>query len=295
MDDNNFLWTMPDCTIDGFSNAAPTKIFKLKQINMKRTSMTALAIITTAIMMAFKTAETIVEKMGMQQEAAETAIMANLLNVRPRKANCSGDCDGGRMRLPYTKAALATVMGNKKAAALEMCQYIKSYCQSAAFNEAYQAERKRNEPSHEQPRTIDGAYMNEMKKSVAELEANAKKAGSQMEKDMYANLLPELRKQLKEAGDPMPLTTAWKEKYPETADSLVRKQLNFYLSELATVDFNAQLTTKYTGTKNELKIFANPKYETGKSKTWKYIFRAGKEVNAEVKIFVQNWLKEGAK
>ena len=97
-----------------------------------------------------------------------------------------------------------------------------------------------------------------------------------------------LNQQLKEADDPLPQTTKWKEKYPASTDSAIIRGLNFYLSEQATVDFAAQ-----TVLKGKTRYFVNPQYEKEKSKTWKTIYRAGKEVNTVVKVFVTDWLKAG--
>lgn len=240
-----------------------------------------LIVLTTA----FKTANTILDKLAMQQQVAEKAILQNLLGVEPRKPNCSGDCDGSRFMMPYTKTALASIVsGDKKAAAIEMCNFVKSYCESDAFKAVYLAERNKHKPYNEQPKKVDPDYLANIKTTITEFEASYKAAKTTQEKELFAPLLTDLKRQFKEASDPTPQTSAWREKYPETADSLVAKQLKFYLSELAEVDFGAVLITKQTTSNKEIKVFANPKFEKEKSKTWKYIFRAGKEVNAVVNL-----------
>ena len=107
-------------------------------------------------------------------------------------------------------------------------------------------------------------------------------------KKIYAKMVAVMKEQLNEAADPFPQTTKWKEKYPASTDSVITRALKYYLIEQATVDFTAQ-----TVLKGKTKYFANALYEKEKSKTWKTIYRAGKEVNAVVKKFVTDWLKQG--
>jgi hypothetical protein len=232
----------------------------------------------------FKAVDDILEKLGVQKQAAEYAILNNLLNAEPLKPDCSGDCDGP-LSFPKATALQTIITGDKKTAAKELCTYIKEYVESAAFHQSYQQLRESKKPYNEQPRKIDPAFTESLRKAVAEYEGQLKNAKSQMEKNMWGQLVVEFRKQYKEASDPTPLTTAWKEKYPERLDSLVKKQLNFYLAEQATVDFAAQ-----TVLKGKTKYFVKPEYEK-KSKVWKAIYRGGKEVNEVVKLFVKDWLK----
>lgn len=238
---------------------------------------------------AWITVNDILEKLGVQQQAAENAILSNLLGVVPRKPNCSGDCDPSYIRFPKATGLKAIITGDKKAAAKELCEYIKEYVESPAFHEAYQKQRAQNKPYNEQPRQLDEAYLESIKKSIADMEAEAKKAKDAQTKKMYNDIIADMKRQQEEQMETMPRTTAWRAKYPETADSLIIKQLNFYLSELATVDFAAQ-----TVQKGSLKRFVKPEYEQ-KGKTWKYIYRSGKEVNDVVKVFVKDWLKQGVK
>lgn len=237
---------------------------------------------------AWITVNDILEKLGVQKQSAENAILYNLLGVAPMKPNCSGDCDPSRMIFPKATALQSIISGDKKAAAKELCVYIKEYVESPAFHEAYQKQRAGAKPYNEQPRPIDKTYLETIKKNIADMESEAKKTTDPTVKKMYNDIIADMKHQQKEASDPMPNTTAWKEKYPP-ADSLIMRQLNFYLSELATVDFAAQ-----TVQKGRIKIFAKPEYER-KGKTWKYIYRSGKEVNEVVKVFVKDWLKQGVK
>lgn len=69
---------------------------------------------------------------------------------------------------------------------------------------------------------------------------------------------------------------------------MVRKRLQSYLSLVATVDFDAQLTNS---NQYGIRKFVKPEYEK-KDNRWKAIFRAGREVNGVVTAFVKDWMKE---
>ncbi len=256
---------------------------------MKKTNRIALLIVITLFSIAFKIDDDIVTKLGMDANRVTAAIMSNMVNVVPRKENCSGDCDGFNLRIPKAVLLADIIKGDKAGAAKEVCAYIKSYCESAAFHEAYQKERAALEPTWEKPRKIDEAYINSMRSSITDMEKELKGLSGDTKK-MYASLVTSMKEQLNEAADPLPLTTKWKEKYPASTDAVIIRGLNFYLTEQATVDFAAA-----TILKGKTKYFVNPQYEKEKTKTWKTIYRAGKDVNTVVKSFVTDWLKQGVK
>ena len=129
--------------------------------------------------------------------------------------------------------------------------------------------------------------INNLRSTIAEMEKESKGLSGDNKK-MFDKMLISLKEQLKEAADPLPQTTKWKEKYPASTDSAITRALKFYLAEQATVDFAAQ-----TVVKGNKKYFSNPVYEKEKSRTWKTIYRAGKDVNAVVKAFVTEWLRQG--
>lgn len=238
---------------------------------------------------AFKTADDIITKMGVDANRATWSILTNVINAQPRKENCAGDCDGFNLQIPKAALLADVIKGDKIAAAKEVCAYIKQYCESKEFHDAYQKERASSEPRNEQPRKIEMAVVDNMRSGILEMEKNMKELDGETKK-MYAGMVNAMKDQLKELSDPMPQTTKWKEKYPATSDSAVARALRFYLNEQATVDFSAQ-----TIQKGNKKYFSNPLYEKEKTRTWKTIYRAGKEVNAVVKDFVTAWLKQGVK
>lgn len=254
---------------------------------MKKKNILLLIAVITIISMAFKIADDIIVKLGVDANRTSTAIFSNIVNAQPRKEDCSGDCDGFNLQIPKAALLPEIIKGDKAGAAKEVCAYIKQYCESKDFDQAYQRERSSNQPTWEKPRQIDQAYIDNIKSAIADMEKEMKGLSAENKK-MYSKIADPMKEQLKEAADPLPQTTKWKEKYPASTDSVIIRGLKFYLSEQATVDFAAQ-----TVVKGNKKYFVNPVYEKEKSRTWKTIYRAGKEVNAVVKAFVTEWLKQG--
>lgn len=238
---------------------------------------------------AFKIADDIIAKAGLAANRVSAAIISNIVNVQPRKENCSGDCDGFNLQIPKAALLPDIIKGDRTGAAKEVCAYIKMYCESKEFSQAYQKERSLKQPTWEKPRQIDQANINNLGSALADMEKEMKGLNGDGKK-LYAQMVTTLKEQLKEAAEPLPQTTKWKEKYPASTDSAITRALRFYLSEQATVDFTAQ-----TLLKGKTKYFVNPQYEKEKSNTWKTIYRAGKEVNTVVKVFVTDWLKQGVR
>jgi hypothetical protein len=254
---------------------------------MKKKNIIAAVAIIAIFGIGFKVADDILTKMGLDANRVSYAIFSNIVNAQPRKEDCSGDCDGFNLQIPKAALLPDIIKGDKAGAAKEVCAYIKQYCESKEFSEAYQKERAARQPTWEKPRKIEQDMINNMRSSITGMEKESKGLSGENKK-MYDKMIKALNDQLKELSDPLPETTKWKEKYPASTDSAIIRGLKFYLAEQATVDFNAQ-----TVVKGNKKYFVNPVYEKEKTKTWKTIYRAGKEVNAVVKAFVTEWLKQG--
>ncbi len=235
----------------------------------------------------FKTADGIIEKLGMQHNNVQTCITGNLLG------NFSGHPDNSEneFQLPYIKMLPSLVSGDKTGAAKELCMYVQQYINSVEFMEAYTKKREAAKPESE-PWRPDQATIDEQKKSVKELEKQV--ADMKKNKQMPAvsiqsmeKTLADQKKLVAEWSDPTPNKNRWEKNYPADPAVLIKRRLEEYLALAATVDFNATLTAadKY-GKKN----FVNADYEK-KSMEWKAIYRAGKEVNTVVTAFVKEWLK----
>lgn len=66
----------------------------------------------------------------------------------------------------------------------------------------------------------------------------------------------------------------------------LEKRLQDFIALSETVDFDARLVP--IGYKQE---FANPLYQR-KPTEWKFLYRSGKELVAETRLFAQQWLAE---
>jgi hypothetical protein len=184
--------------------------------------------------------------------------------------------------------------------------------QTEAFKKEYAVLKENNKPVENKVQTPDemrnetiGIY----KKSIAETEANLKKADASL-KPIFENVLVEAKKQLKEAEDPNNKSFAnykknydqllkssqqsytqslqeWEKTYPSNHMLFVKQRLVKFLEETKDIDFGAELILK-----NGKKIFVNPAYERNKGSYWKMAFRAGREVIEPARTFVTEWLKE---
>ena len=72
-------------------------------------------------------------------------------------------------------------------------------------------------------------------------------------------------------------------KYPADPNELIKQRLSDFLKVSATVDFDAELT--------DARAFKNKEYER-KSPSWKYCYRAGRDVVTAAREEAQKWLDE---
>lgn len=235
----------------------------------------------------FKTADGIIEKLGMQHSSAQYYIMGNFLG----NFNGDSDADGNEFQIPYAKMLPSVISGDKTGAAQELCSYVKQYVNSEEFAEAYKKKRESAKPESE-PWRPDQTMIDEQKKSVKDMEKQL--ADMKKNKQMPAisiqameKSLADQKKMLAEWSDPTPNKTKWEKNFPEDPSVVIKRRLEEYLAIVATVDFNAALTA---ADKYGKKKFTNPEYEK-KSQEWKAIYRAGKDVNSVVSAFVKEWLK----
>jgi hypothetical protein len=244
---------------------------------MKKVSLILLVTIAVLVCSFQFAAQSIWDQLGIDESYAQRTIVGNLVN--------------NAVKIPYAKLLSTVVQGDKIAATKELEQYLKEYTQSEAFKKDYEAYRISLKPTYEpQPlsqETIDGlkesyAQTMEIMNNTELLKMFPKDALEQYKKSME-----DMKLQIEQAQDPTPNKTKWEKEYPEDPKSLIKNKLQEFLAVSSSVDFNAEITTN----KYNKKIFVNPEYEK-KSSEWKACFRAGKEVNAEARIFVQKWLKE---
>ncbi len=236
---------------------------------------------------AFKTADGIIEKLGMQQSSARYYIMGNFLG------NFNGDAEGDRndFQIPYVKLLPSIINGDKTGAAQELCQYVKQYVNSEEFAETYKKKRDEAKPESE-PWRPEQTMIDEQKKSVIEMEKQiaAMKKNKQIPASTIQSMekgIADQKKMIAEWSDPTPNKTKWEKNFPGDPSVVIKRRLEEYLAIVATVDFNAALTA---ADKYGKKKFTNLEYEK-KSPEWKAIYRAGKDVNTVVTAFVKDWLK----
>ncbi len=237
---------------------------------------------------AFMAINSILERIGLEEKAAKEHVMGNVLG------SFWGSFSEGapdHFQLPRAKLLPSIITGDKVGAAKELCTWVRDYTRSDEFREAYAKRRQDLKPPMENESRPDEETIEMTRSSVQQME----KQLAEMKK--YKGTPPDaikavqmtvdgMKKNLAQWSDPAPKNTAWEKRYPADARELVRRRLEEYLTLAATVDFNAALETD----RYNRKKFVNPEYEK-KSNQWKAVYRAGKEVNDVVIVFVKDWLK----
>lgn len=265
---------------------------------MKKKTRIVFSIIMVLVISAFTLADSIIKQLGISHQSAQQHILNNITgDFRHEPVDISIVEDGNSLneqfkafRVPRVNLLAAVIQNDKAGAAKELCTYIKQYVNSEEFITAYTRVREAAKPTNE-PYRMDAAGVAGLKKNLKEMEDGLAKmkaakmpasALQQMEDGIAAQ-----KKVIAAQNDPTPNKTKWNNMYPANPADAVKARLQEYLAFAATVDFTA--TTTGSG-KN--KVFTNAVYEK-KSLQWKAIYRAGKEVNAVVTSFVNQWLKEG--
>ncbi len=253
---------------------------------MKTKTIILIVLPAVLVLSSYRYGEDIITKLGLDHANAQNHILANFTGGF---GNSFGE--DAFFRLPYAKLLPSVIAGDKVGSAKELLAYIKMYCNSAEFVEAYNKKRVGSKPTSEPPR-MDEETLENMRKSNKEMALQL----AEMKKDpkqnaqvipIYENMLSEQNKLQAEWEDPTPNMTKWKREFPENPAIAVKNRLEDYLKLVSTVDFNAQLTAP---DKYKIKKFVNSDYEE-KSGEWKACFRAGKEVNDAVTTSVKDWLK----
>lgn len=246
----------------------------------KKISLVSLSILF--VCGAFSFADEILDKLGVRDPRYQ--VLNNMMNtyINP---NCTGGCQ--YFSIPRITKLTDIVSGDKKAMAKESCEWLKEYVESGAFHAAYQKKRLSEKPFEKDPVIPNAELIKSYTETLDFAKTSLKNAKTAEERENWRKTVASSEYSLVQAKEEYPMTWAWEQKFPESTDSVVTRALRYYLSESATVDFNAALTPR-----GKLKIFANPVYEK-KSAMWKAIYRAGKEVNDETRSFVTAWLKQG--
>jgi hypothetical protein len=252
------------------------------------------AFATGFLLTAFKIADDIITRLGMQQQNAQWHIIRNFIGRFDSGPMEQGMEDGPAnsvykqlqsFRIPTAKLLPSIISGDKAGAAKELCDYVKNYVNSKEFTEEYIKLR-----DDAMPLTDNGMSLSSLKRNSEVFRINIKNypndtkyvAEQQKKLDENEKKIVALQEAAKK---PFPGKDAWQKLYPQDPAVMIRAHLQEYLQVVATVDYNAKLTG--TGKKQ---TFVNPVYEK-KSLKWKAIYRTGKEVNDAVAVFVKEWLK----
>lgn len=261
---------------------------------MKKKWIILFALATSFVLTAFKIADDIIIRLGMQQQTAQSHIIRNFIGRFDTGPMEQGMEDGPAnsvykqlqsFRIPTAKLLPAIISGDKAGAAKELCEYVKNYVNSKEFTEEYAKLRDDALPLNDQGMSLASLKRNSevFRINIKNYQTDTKYvAEQQMRLDENEKKIAALQEAAKK---PFPGKDAWIKLYPQDPVVMIKSRLQEYLQISSTVDFNAKLTG--TGKKQ---TFVNPVYEK-KSLKWKAIYRAGKEVNDAVTIFVKEWLK----
>ena len=254
---------------------------------MKKKATIYTIVIAFIIFSAFKIADNIIEKLGMEEKTARSYILANFVGRHE-----TGPMDENGMpesfEIPYMKLLPSIIARNKTEAATELCTYIKTYVNSEEFIIDYNNRKEDAMPL----RDDNGRNITSLKRDKAIIELNIKHypndvsyvAEQQKELDKTQKGIDQI---ITNAKKPFPNKDSWGKMYPANPEVFIKQRLNEYLALVATVDFNAALNEQ---DKYQKRTFVNPVYEK-KNFKWKACFRAGKEVNDVVTAFAKDWLK----
>ncbi len=257
-----------------------------------KTSIKFLSGIFAFLLVSFTILNNVIEQIGLTHKIAQEQIIKNFIGDFDNQAiNEHSYKDDGSVRFQMKFFKIPRINNlaslDKKAATLELCQYVKNYVNSQEFIDEYQKLRERAKPTSE-PYRMSANEIRTMEQAVSQAENAMKSATSHMTKEQKAEAkkaLDNQKKAIEFMKDPTPNKTYWEKTYPQNPETMVKNRLNEYLSLVKTVDFEAKLVTN-----GKYKKFVNPEYEA-KSLKWKAIYRAGKENNALVTSFINQWLK----
>ncbi len=263
---------------------------------MKKKKLLLITFVLALTTTAFKITDDILTRIGIEQQIAQWHIIHNVigrlstgpmeLGVEDGPAN-SVYKQAQSFQIPRAKLLANIITGDKAGAAKELCEYVKKYINSEDFMTEYMWKRE-----DAMPLTDQGSSLTTLRKNII---VHNKNINNYKTDTKY---VAEQQKQLDETQkriDGIMMTAkknfsgkdVWEKTYPADPSALIKSRLQEYLQLVATVDFNAALTAP---DKYKVKKFVNPAYEK-KSRKWKTIYRAGKEVNDVVTAFVKDWLK----
>ena len=246
---------------------------------------------------AHRFADEFLQQLGISKADAESKIAGGFLY--------------GSLDVYGLKNARNIAMGNRAAVTNDIMVYAKKYVGSSAFLKEYNDMKQKAKPElfvPQTPEAMQKEMIDQMKKSIADLQESIKKADASM-KPMFENLLEDMKKQQAQVEDPKNpqieyyrnsypqfvkdtevrnarLISDWEAKYPANHMLYVKQRLQQFLEETKDINFDAEVTEK-----NGKKYFVDKQYER-KSNRWKMGYRAGKPVVETARKFVDQWMSE---
>lgn len=204
-------------------------------------------------------------------------------------------------------------LNERAVVARDLMTFARQYLGSPAFKTEYDKMRTASRPVEQEDRTqtreqIRQKEIDKLKESIQNMEKMTKSLPADQQKG-YQSSIDMLRKSVKDYQDPNNKIIEgmyqnqlgerqrdlnyfkedikkWETEYPADCKQFVRNRLQHYLDVAGTVDFSAAVADK--GGK---KRFVNPAYQS-KNGEWKMIYRAGKDVHEQAKVFIEQWMKE---
>jgi hypothetical protein len=228
------------------------------------------------------------------------------------KQSILSDITGPSYYIPNLKMLKEMALNERTEVVTTLGNAIKDYLKSDDFIKKYNEFREGKKPTEpETPKyaaQLNKDYVDNLKKSISEMETNAKKAPAD-QKAMFEDLIKQFRQQLKDAENPETTpykpemdeylkqayeqqmesyksdVAQWKVDYPvNNPVPLIKKWISGFLENSKNIDFKAELKTK-----NGQQVFVNPELER-KDYQWKLYFRAGKQTVEAARKFAQDWL-----
>lgn len=259
---------------------------------MSRIGVVCLLVLST---MAFVVVKNVFDQLEIAEDEARAYIFGNFKE--------------GNLSFPHSSVLKGIASGKRAGVVKELGDYIRKYCSSPDFLQAYKEARESARPAAPADKAAKvKARLEEIKRDIASNEEGMKGAAGDMKK-LYEATIKMLKEEQQALADPRnpqhglfmsnlsegndmdasQYAAAVKEfdkEYPANVQVLIKRRLQEFLALTADMDFDAKLVEK-----GGRKRFADPKLEA-KDETWKRCFRCGRETIVAARAFAQQWLAE---
>ena len=193
----------------------------------KKIVLFSLFVVATAAT-AFKVVDGIIERLGMMQSAAQGNIVSNIVGSFSSEPMSTYNDDGdpsSSFNMPYVPKLSTVILGDKVAAAKELCDYVKAFINSEAFITQYNKQRQSAMPLTDKGNSLTTLLKNKtvFEKNINNYKTDTKYvAEQQKELDDNQKRIDAL---VEAAKKPFPGKANWEKKYPVDPTALVKKRL----------------------------------------------------------------------